>query len=118
MITEIVLFSLPEGMTREQVINNFRATAPNWQANPELIRKNYLYDPQGGRGGGVYLWLTREAAARAHDANWIAMAQARYGNTPVIETFETPVLVDNAAGEILEAAGEHAHAERPTETAT
>ena len=52
MITEIVTFPIPDGMTRAQVIANFKATVPGWSANPDLIRKNYLYDPEGGRGGG------------------------------------------------------------------
>lgn len=51
MITEIVTFPIPDGMTRAQVIANFQATVPGWSANADLIRKNYLYDPEGGRGG-------------------------------------------------------------------
>jgi hypothetical protein len=103
MITEIVLFDLPAGMTREEVIAKYRQTAPKWHANGDLIRKNYLYDEAGRRGGGVYLWPDRASAERAHDAAWIAMARQAYGSTPVIQYFETPVLVDNAAGRILEA---------------
>jgi hypothetical protein len=56
MITEIVYFSLPDGMTREQVISNYRQTAPHWRSNPDLIRKNYLFDADARQGGGVYLW--------------------------------------------------------------
>ena len=103
MFTEIVLFDLPAGMTRAQVIENFHATAPHWRANPDLIRKNYLYDPDGNRGGGVYLWRDRAAAARWHDDGWRAMAKSRYGAGPRIEIFETPVLVDNALGKTLHA---------------
>ena len=44
MITEIVTFKLPDGMTHEDVVANFEKTAPNWKANPDLIRKNYLVD--------------------------------------------------------------------------
>ena len=35
MITEIVLFRLPEGMTREDAIAKYRLTVPAWQANPD-----------------------------------------------------------------------------------
>lgn len=42
MITEIIVFDLPEGMTREEVVANYRRSAPDWRANPDLIRKNYL----------------------------------------------------------------------------
>ncbi len=30
MITEIVTFKLPEGMTHDDVVANFEKTAPNW----------------------------------------------------------------------------------------
>ena len=54
MITEIVTFKLPEGMTHDDVVANFGKTAPNWGANPDLIRKNYLVDANNGLAG--YKW--------------------------------------------------------------
>jgi hypothetical protein len=104
MLTEIVLFDLPDGMTRAQVVENYNKTAPKWHANPDLIRKNYLYDPEKGRGGGVYLWPDLAAAQRWHDEAWITMAAGIYGNRPSIQYFETPIVVDNSAGEIRQAA--------------
>src|SRR3954468_17982556 len=56
MITEIVTFTLPEGMTREDVLAAFEKTAPTWRANPDLVRKNYLIDVRNRIAGGVYLW--------------------------------------------------------------
>ncbi len=58
MITEIIVFDLPHGVTREEVMANYRRSAPGWRANPGLIRKNYLYDAESRKGGGVYLWRT------------------------------------------------------------
>ena len=58
MITEIVLFRLPEGMSREDAIAKYRLSVPAWQANPDLIRKAYLFDETSRRGGGVYHWKT------------------------------------------------------------
>ena len=104
MITELVLFDLPAGMSREQVVANFRKTAPGWRANPDLIRKNYLYDAAAGQGGGVYLWRDIEAARRWHDEAWKAKAAEVYGNVPTIRCFETPIVVDNAAQSTVEAA--------------
>jgi hypothetical protein len=102
MITELVLFDLPAGMTREQVRAAFRQSAPNWRANRDLIRKNYLYDPDGGRAGGVYLWPDIAAARRAHDAAWCETVRKRYGSAPTFHYFETPVVVDNAHDETVE----------------
>ena len=33
MITEVITFELPQGMTREQLVDNFRQTAPKWHTN-------------------------------------------------------------------------------------
>jgi hypothetical protein len=63
MITELVLFALPEGMTREQVTAFFQQNAPKWRANPDLIRKNYLYDPEARRGLSLARHCRRAAGA-------------------------------------------------------
>jgi hypothetical protein len=102
MITEIVLFNLPAGTTRAQAVDRFRKTAPIWAANTELVRKNYLFDANGPRAGGVYLWPSVEAAKRAHDEAWLAGVEKAFGNRPVITYFETPVVVDNALGQVIE----------------
>lgn len=97
MITEIVRFALAPELDRDAVIRRFQATAPAWQANPDLIRKYYLFDPETRQGGGVYLWPSRAAAEAAHDADWCARAAALYGARPTFEYFETPLIVDNSA---------------------
>jgi hypothetical protein len=104
MFAELVLFDLPEGMTREQVATFFRQNAPKWRANPDLIRKNYLYDPKVRRGGGAYLWPNIDAARRGHDAAWCENIRKTFGSEPEIRYFETPVVVDNVRGETVEAA--------------
>ena len=40
MITVIVNFALPSGMTREEVISKFEHTVQKWSDNQDLIRKN------------------------------------------------------------------------------
>jgi hypothetical protein len=98
MIVEIVTFELPEGMGREAVLALYQATVPRWQANPELVRKYYLYDGENGLGGGVYLWPSVEAAQAAHDAAWCARAEEMYGAPPRFQYFEAPLIVDNSKG--------------------
>ena len=56
MITVIVYFKLPDGMTREEIISKFEKTVQKWRVNQDLIRKNYLVDLDRGIAGGVYLW--------------------------------------------------------------
>ncbi len=102
MITEVVLFDLPKGMTREQVIANYRESAPGWRANPDLIRKNYLYDAANGQGGGVYLWKDIAAAKRWHGDDFRKRMVERYGSEPVIRYYETAVVIDNEAQKTVE----------------
>jgi hypothetical protein len=102
MITEIITFGIPGGMTRDQVVANYRRSAPSWRANPDLIRKNYLYDAKSRRAGGVYLWRTLEAAQRARNDAWLERVRATYGSEPVVQYFETPLVADNALGEIID----------------
>ncbi len=99
MITEIVTFDLSEGMSREEVLARYEATLPRWRANADLIRKTYLYDPAGNRGGGIYLWPSVAAAKAAHDADWCRMAEETYGSAPRFDYFETPLIVENDVDE-------------------
>jgi hypothetical protein len=98
MITEIVTFRLPNGMTHDDVVANFEKTAPNWKANPDLIRKNYLVDVENGLAGGVYLWKDRAHAEKWHGEAFRNKVKEIYGSEPEIQFFETPIVVDNSAG--------------------
>jgi hypothetical protein len=102
MITELVLFDLPQGITRGDVVAGMRSTLPVWRGNKELLRKNYIYDPAKGQAGGVYLWRTRDAAQRGHDDAWRARIKAMYGSVPVIRYFETPLIADNVLDQTIE----------------
>lgn len=102
MITEIIVFDLPAGMTREQLVANYRRSALGWQANPDLIRKNYLYDAERRQAGGVYLWRNMAAAQHARDDAWRERVCRTYGSEPVVQYFVTPLVVDNALGRTIE----------------
>ena len=101
MITEIVTFMLPEGMTHTDVVANFEKTAPTWRSNPDLIRKYYLVDPRNGVAGGVYLWKEQAHADKWHGEAFRNKVKEIYGSEPDIQFFETPMVVDNVAGAIL-----------------
>ncbi|MFA7664936.1 MAG: hypothetical protein WCY32_02315 [Burkholderiaceae bacterium] len=105
MISELVMFALPAGITREEVIAGMHEVAPHWRRNPDLVRKTFLYDAAAGEAGALYLWSERAAAERAHDADWRARLLARYGSEPTIRYFETPLVVDNALGAVINTEG-------------
>jgi len=95
MITAIVRFQLPKGMTLEDARSSYEKSTPKYQGAPGLIRKYYLFG-QDQVGGGVYLWQSREAAEKMYSAAWKKMIAERYGAPPEITYYETPVIVDNA----------------------
>lgn len=102
MITEYVLFGVPAGITRAEVVQGMRDVAPRWRAETDLIRKTFIYDAAAGQAGAFYLWKNRQSAERAHGPEWRQGVRARYGSEPVIRYFDTPVIVDNALGRTIE----------------
>ena len=100
MITEIVTFKLPASSKREDILAAFDKTAGIWSENPDLIRKNYLYDAEAGIAGGVYLWKEKAHALKWHGEDFRQRIKELYGATPTSQFFETPIVVDNVAGHI------------------
>lgn len=97
MITEIITFD----MTRDEVVANYHRSAPIWCANPDLIRKNYLFDEETRRAGGVYLWRSVEAARRLRDAAWLERIRCTFGSEPTVQYFETPLVTDTTIGQTI-----------------
>ena len=100
MITEIVTFELPRGITREEVFSTYEKTAPTWSENPDLIRHDQSSDAVKSIAGGVYLWRDRADAERWHGPEFREKIRRLYGAEPHSVFFETPLVVDNTAGVI------------------
>jgi hypothetical protein len=100
MITAIVQFKVPAGVTLAKAAELFRGSAPKYRSLDGLVRKYYLFNPDESVAGGVYLWRDRASAEKAYDAAWRKMIEERYGAKPTVSYFETPVIVDNALGVI------------------
>jgi hypothetical protein len=103
MITEIVLFCLPDGMGRKDAVGKYRTRIPMWKADPDLIHKAFLYDEASRRGGGVYLWKNIEAAKIAHGPAFQDGIQSIFGAKPEFQYFEAPIVIDNAAYRVTRA---------------
>lgn len=101
MITAIVQFELPGPVSREKAQELFLGTAPKYREAPGLVRKYYLLSDDGATAGGAYLWESREDADRMYTAEWRQHIARTYGAEPEVQFFETPVVVDNAIGEIV-----------------
>lgn len=100
MIIAIVNFRGAVNEPLESVRKRFVETAPRFQVIPGLVRKNFLYDPATGVGGGSYLWSSRAAAEAYYDDAWRERMTKLVGNTPTVQYFESPVEVDNNTGRI------------------
>jgi hypothetical protein len=102
MITAIVQFKLPQPISREKGQEVFSSTAPKYREVPGLIRKYYLLSLDGQTAGGVYLWKSREQAEQLYNADWRKFIMEKYGTEPTVIYFESPVIVDNLIGEIIQ----------------
>ena len=102
MITEFVLFDLPAGISRDEVVRGMREVAPRWRLQPALIRKTFVYDPDNSQSGAFYLWKNKAAAVKAHDEAWRRGVRETFGSEPVIRYFQTPLVVDNALQATIE----------------
>lgn len=101
MILELVLFKSPPGMDRAAVLEDAKHTIPRWRANADLLRKHYILGDDG-TGGGVYLWPSKEAAQKGHDAAWREGVRQRTGAEPIIRYFDLLMVVDNENGSVTE----------------
>ncbi len=100
MVTAIALFQLPADTSLDDATAIFTSTAPRYLEVEGLIRKAYLFEPTSKRGGGTYLFSDRAAAERAFGPQWRTLVTEKYGGEPEVTIFDSPVLVDVAAGEI------------------
>jgi hypothetical protein len=102
MITELVFFDLPKGTTRTQALELYRKSAEQWLRNPDLIEKYYFFDGESCIGGGVYIWNSREAAARWHGEDYKSRVRSVYGSAPRIQILDALIHVDPKRGLISE----------------
>ncbi|HEY1559326.1 MAG TPA: hypothetical protein VGF71_00385 [Caulobacteraceae bacterium] len=96
----LVQFRLKTPVSPEEARTLFEATAARYLGYPGLIRKSYFHADDGVLVGALYEWETRGAGEALYDAAWRARVTAHYGAEPELTWLETPVVVDNLAGEI------------------
>ena len=101
MITALVQFKLLQPITREKAQELFVGTAPKYRDISGLIRKYFLLSEDGGTAGGVYLWKSKKDAESLYTKEWLNVIRERYGALPSVTYFESPVIVDNLANEII-----------------
>lgn len=101
MITVLVQFKLPHVLDRNQAEAAFLNVSGTFHGVPGLIRKYFLISEDGETAGGAYMWESREDADRFYTDSFKRSIQEKYGSTPSINYFESPVIVDNLADETV-----------------
>ncbi|MEN3347880.1 MAG: hypothetical protein V7632_1515 [Bradyrhizobium sp.] len=101
MITAVTTFILPRPITRDEARDIFKSTAPTYRGVPGLLRKTYLLSEDGTTAGGVYLWNSKPEAEALYTDAWRAFVRQKYGTEPTLTYFESPVVVDNVAQQIV-----------------
>ena len=61
-----------------------------------LIRKYYLMSEDGQTAGGIYLWESKAKAEAWYNAEWVKNMTAAWGEAPMLEYLDCPVVVDAA----------------------
>jgi hypothetical protein len=101
MIIALTTFTLPKPITREEARSIFLSTAPKYRGVPGLLKKYYVLSQDGGTAGGVYLWNSKPEAVALYTESWRSFVREKYGTEPSVTYFESPVVVDNVAQQIL-----------------
>src|SRR6476469_6741132 len=104
MIIEFDVFGIPAARGREAAIAQYRLSIPGWRANPDLVRKTFLFDETSRRGGAVYNWKNIEAAKLGHGPEFQKRIQATFGSQPEFQYFETPIIIDNTTNQVIDEA--------------
>jgi hypothetical protein len=101
MITVFTTFTLPKPITRDEARSIFLSTAPKYRGVQGLFRKIYVLSQDGATVGGVYLWNSRPEAEAMYTESWRSFVREKYGADPTVTYFESPVVVDNVAEQVL-----------------
>ncbi|RJF95070.1 monooxygenase [Noviherbaspirillum saxi] len=101
MIIVFTTFTLPKPITREEARRIFLSTAPKYRGVQGLFSKHYVLSQDGATAGGVYLWNSRSEAEAMYTESWRSFVREKYGTDPTVTYFDSPVVVDNVAQQVL-----------------
>lgn len=94
-VVTVISIPVPAGVTREQLIEEFRAALPQYRAIPGLMRKHFVIGPDA-TFGGVYLWKDAGSARAWFGPAWVERVRTTYRAEPRIDWYDTPILLPSA----------------------
>jgi hypothetical protein len=60
-----------------------------------------VYDPKAKQAGAFCPWKNRASAELAHGEPWRRRIRSAHGSEPTIRYFDTPLVIDNAADQVI-----------------
>jgi hypothetical protein len=104
MILEFVTFKTSSGWDRTHVLEDAKQTIAKWWSNRDLLRKHFVLGigEDEGISAGIYIWLSVEAAKKAHDEEWRESVKKRTGGYPTSRYFDLFLLIDNEQRRVVE----------------
>ena len=103
MYTVMWTFHVPEGTTRQDLVNTINASAHTYLGIPGLIRKYYGIAEDGKTLVGIYLWKSKRQADAFYTTQWVAMVTQRWRSAPIRQEWSTPMVVESEGGKLLAA---------------
>ena len=79
----------------QELIAKMNATTHKYEGLAGLTRKYYVMSEDGKHAGGIYLWESRSAAEAWYNEDWMAYMTEAWGEAPLLEYLECPIVVDN-----------------------
>lgn len=95
MIVARVLFPIKIA-DKKEFEKKMLATAPKYEKLDGLIRKYYVMTEDGEHAGGIYLWESRAKAEAWYNADWKKYMTEAWGEAPLLEYLDCPIIVDSA----------------------
>jgi len=99
MVVVRVLF--PTGGLKSVEFNEkMVASIPRYEGLDGLVRKYYVLTEDKKRGGGIYLWDSREKAEQFYNEEWKIRIKELFGETPMLEYLDCSIVIDNETKEV------------------
>lgn len=86
---------------KDEFIKKMAATTPKYEGMAGLTRKYYVMSEDGKFAGGIYLWETKGQAEAWYNDEWRAYMTEAWGEPPVLEYLDCPIVVDNETAKVI-----------------
>ena len=95
MIIAHVRFPVP-AIDRAEFEQKLQASVVKYEKLDGLIRNYYIMTEDCKTAGGIYLWESKAKAEAWYNADWQKNMTAAWGQPPMLEYLDCPIVVDSA----------------------